>query len=63
METRLEPVEGIPGGGQLYVRGPNVMAGYLDAGGALEPPADGWHDTGDVVVDRRRRLDHASRAG
>jgi acyl-[acyl-carrier-protein]-phospholipid O-acyltransferase/long-chain-fatty-acid--[acyl-carrier-protein] ligase len=48
METRLEPVEGIPGGGKLYVRGPNVMAGYLTERG-LEPLSDGWHDTGDVV--------------
>ncbi|MGZ6014540.1 MAG: AMP-binding protein [Phenylobacterium sp.] len=49
METRVEPVEGIPGGGKLLVRGPNVMAGYLTADGRIEPPADGWHDTGDVV--------------
>ncbi|MFI4966111.1 MAG: AMP-binding protein [Caulobacterales bacterium] len=49
VETRLEPVVGIPGGGKLYVRGPNVMAGYLTPGGGVEPPADGWHDTGDVV--------------
>jgi acyl-[acyl-carrier-protein]-phospholipid O-acyltransferase / long-chain-fatty-acid--[acyl-carrier-protein] ligase len=48
IETRLEPVEGIPGGGKLYVRGPNIMAGYLTAAG-LEAPIDGWHDTGDVV--------------
>ena len=28
------------------------MAGYLraDAPGVLEPPADGWHDTGDIVT-------------
>ena len=49
IETRLEPVEGIPGGGKLLVRGPNVMAGYLKADGGIEPPAGGWHDTGDVV--------------
>ena len=49
VETRLEPVNGIPGGGQLFVRGPNVMAGYLAADGTVEPPVDGWHDTGDVV--------------
>jgi acyl-[acyl-carrier-protein]-phospholipid O-acyltransferase/long-chain-fatty-acid--[acyl-carrier-protein] ligase len=49
METRLEPVEGIKGGGKLYVRGPNVMAGYLGPAGEIEPPVDGWHDTGDVV--------------
>jgi acyl-[acyl-carrier-protein]-phospholipid O-acyltransferase / long-chain-fatty-acid--[acyl-carrier-protein] ligase len=49
MEVRLEPVEGIPGGGRLYVRGPNVMAGYLRADGGVDAPEDGWHDTGDVV--------------
>jgi acyl-[acyl-carrier-protein]-phospholipid O-acyltransferase/long-chain-fatty-acid--[acyl-carrier-protein] ligase len=49
METRLEPVEGIERGGRLYVRGPNIMAGYLDESGRLEAPEGGWHDTGDVV--------------
>jgi acyl-[acyl-carrier-protein]-phospholipid O-acyltransferase/long-chain-fatty-acid--[acyl-carrier-protein] ligase len=49
VEYKLEPVEGIPGGGKLYVRGPNVMSGYLNPGGGIEPPVDGWHDTGDVV--------------
>jgi acyl-[acyl-carrier-protein]-phospholipid O-acyltransferase/long-chain-fatty-acid--[acyl-carrier-protein] ligase len=50
VEARLEPMEGIPVGGRLHVRGPNVMAGYLAPGGGLEPPRDGWHDTGDVVA-------------
>jgi acyl-[acyl-carrier-protein]-phospholipid O-acyltransferase/long-chain-fatty-acid--[acyl-carrier-protein] ligase len=50
METRIEPVEGIPLGGRLHVRGPNIMAGYLNEAGVLEPPPDGWHDTGDVVI-------------
>ncbi len=49
IEPRLEPVEGIDRGGRLFVRGPNIMAGYLDAEGELEPPHDGWHDTGDIV--------------
>ena len=49
LEVRIEPVEGIGRGGRLLVRGPNVMAGYLNERGDLEPPADGWHDTGDVV--------------
>jgi acyl-[acyl-carrier-protein]-phospholipid O-acyltransferase/long-chain-fatty-acid--[acyl-carrier-protein] ligase len=49
METRLEPVQGIPGGGKMLVRGPNVMSGYLRADGGVDPPTDGWHDTGDVV--------------
>jgi len=50
MEWRLEPVEGIAGGGRLHIRGPNVMVGYLKPGAAddLEPLPDGWHDTGDI---------------
>jgi acyl-[acyl-carrier-protein]-phospholipid O-acyltransferase/long-chain-fatty-acid--[acyl-carrier-protein] ligase len=50
MEHRLEPVEGVTDGGRLFVRGPNVMRGYLN------PEADakfkelrGWYDTGDIV--------------
>ena len=52
IETRLEPVSGVKEGGRLYVRGANVMAGYLRANnpGVLEPPEDGWHDTGDIVT-------------
>lgn len=49
IETKIVPVEGIPTGGRLFVRGANVMAGYLDENGVVEPLADGWHDTGDVV--------------
>jgi acyl-[acyl-carrier-protein]-phospholipid O-acyltransferase/long-chain-fatty-acid--[acyl-carrier-protein] ligase len=49
VEARLEAVPGIPGGGRLFVRGPNIMAGYLAPDGGIEPPVDGWHDTGDVV--------------
>ena len=51
MEARLEPVEGIPGAGRLFLRGPNIMLGYIrpDAPGKIVPPEDGWHDTGDVV--------------
>jgi acyl-[acyl-carrier-protein]-phospholipid O-acyltransferase/long-chain-fatty-acid--[acyl-carrier-protein] ligase len=52
MEARLEKVEGVDEGGRLYVRGPNVMLGYLkvDNPGVLDPPAEGWHDTGDIVT-------------
>ncbi|UHC18061.1 acyl-[ACP]--phospholipid O-acyltransferase [Methylobacterium currus] len=52
MEARLEPVPGVSEGGRLFVRGPNVMLGYLRAEnpGVLEAPAEGWHDTGDIVT-------------
>jgi acyl-[acyl-carrier-protein]-phospholipid O-acyltransferase / long-chain-fatty-acid--[acyl-carrier-protein] ligase len=51
MQARLEPVEGIPGAGRLFVKGPNVMLGYIkpENPGVIHPPEDGWHDTGDVV--------------
>ncbi len=49
METKVVPVPGINRGGRLLVRGPNVMAGYLNQPDLIEPPEDGWHDTGDVV--------------
>jgi acyl-[acyl-carrier-protein]-phospholipid O-acyltransferase/long-chain-fatty-acid--[acyl-carrier-protein] ligase len=52
IETRLEPIEGITAGARLWLRGPNVMAGYLLAEdpGRLQPPQDGWYDTGDIVA-------------
>ena len=52
IEVELVPVEGIDQGGTLRVRGPNVMRGYFSADrpGVLQPPPEGWHDTGDVVT-------------
>jgi acyl-[acyl-carrier-protein]-phospholipid O-acyltransferase/long-chain-fatty-acid--[acyl-carrier-protein] ligase len=52
MEAKLEKVEGVEEGGRLLVRGPNVMLGYLRASnpGVLDPPPEGWHDTGDIVT-------------
>ena len=51
MEIRLEPVPGIEDGARLFVKGANVMLGYLRAEnpGVIEPLKDGWHDTGDIV--------------
>ena len=52
IEARLEKVEGVEEGGRLYVRGPNIMLGYLrtDKPGVLEKPPEGWYDTGDIVA-------------
>ncbi len=51
IEVRLEPVEGIPTGGRLWLKGPNIMRGYMthDRPGELQPLEDGWHDSGDIV--------------
>jgi acyl-[acyl-carrier-protein]-phospholipid O-acyltransferase/long-chain-fatty-acid--[acyl-carrier-protein] ligase len=50
MEYRLEKVEGVEEGGRLFVRGPNVMAGYLNADANAQFKAlNGWYDTGDIV--------------
>ncbi len=51
MEWRIDPVDGILEGGRLFLRGPNVMRGYLSADDpqTIEPLVGGWHDTGDIV--------------
>ncbi len=56
MRHYLEPVDGIAEGGELVVRGPNVMLGYLFHGsdGEIIPPwtereGAGWYATGDIV--------------
>lgn len=55
IEAKLVAVPGITSGGELHVRGPNMMSGYYryEAPGVLEPPhsvlGPGWHDMGDVV--------------
>jgi len=51
IEAKLEAIPGIDQGGRLWVKGNNIMLGYLRAEnpGVLEPVNDGWHDTGDIV--------------
>ena len=50
MEYKLEPVEGVTDGGRFFVRGPNVMKGYLNADANAKFLAlGGWYDTGDIV--------------
>ena len=51
IQHKIVPVDGIKNGGELWVKGPNVMLGYIhpDKPGVLEPLKDGWYHTGDVV--------------
>ena len=51
IQHRLEPVDGVHRGGRLWLKGDNIMLGYLRITypGVVEPPADGWYDTGDIV--------------
>ena len=51
ISAQILPVEGVERGGRLLVKGPNVMLGYIlpELPGVIQPPADGWHDTGDIV--------------
>ena len=48
IEWRLDPVPGIDSGGNLVVRGPNLMEGYLLYEQGFRP-VEGWYATGDVV--------------
>ncbi|WP_415908861.1 AMP-binding protein [Oleiharenicola sp. Vm1] len=50
VEWRLEPVAGVAEGGQLFVRTPAMMKGYLnpDANARFQA-LGGWYDTGDIA--------------
>lgn len=56
IETKLKLITGIKKGGELIIRGGNVMAGYLfaDNPGQLITPEyngeEGWYSTGDIVT-------------
>ncbi len=51
IQHKIEKVDGIATGGELCVKGPNIMIGYIlaDNPGVLVPLKDGWYHTGDVV--------------
>ena len=57
MTQRLEPVEGIPNAGRLFVKGPNVMLGYMSRRRARRHRAA----AGRLARHRRRRLDRRGR--
>ena len=53
IEHRLIDVDGLIEGGELAVKGPNIMLGYLNENGGISPTSGklglGWYDTGDIV--------------
>ena len=50
MDYKFEPVEGVAEGGRLWVRGPNIMRGYLNPEANEKFLAgNGWYDTGDIA--------------
>ncbi len=51
IEYKLLEVEGIKQGGNLCVRGDNIMLGYMyhNQPNVLVPPHEGWHELGDIV--------------
>jgi acyl-[acyl-carrier-protein]-phospholipid O-acyltransferase/long-chain-fatty-acid--[acyl-carrier-protein] ligase len=51
IQWRIEPIDGLERGGRLWIKGPNVMLGYVrfEQPGVLQPPPDGWYDTGDIA--------------
>ncbi|MBF0445334.1 MAG: AMP-binding protein [Magnetococcales bacterium] len=56
IEYKIMPVVGINEGGLLFVKGVNIMQGYLEMGGGGKPSmpknelGPEWYDSGDVVV-------------
>lgn len=51
MECKIKKIDGVEKGGELILRGGNVMLGYLREKnpGVIEPLKDGWYETGDIV--------------
>ena len=51
IEHQIKPVDGLEHGGRLWVKGPNLMQGYIkhDKPNHIHPLPKGWHDTGDIV--------------
>jgi len=54
IEYFLKKINGVEEGGRLFVKGPNIMLGYMNNSGFITSTSspelgDGWCDTGDVV--------------
>lgn len=50
VEARIEPQPGVESGGRLWLRGPNLMKGYVNPdANAKFLEGKGWYDTGDIA--------------
>lgn len=49
IEYKIRDIENINYGGELLVKGPNIMIGYLDDNGEVVTVKDDWYNTGDIV--------------
>ena len=50
IEWKLEKIDGVADGGRLFVRGPNIMKGYLNREANEHfQSLGGWYDTGDIA--------------
>ena len=59
IDAKIEPVDGIEHGGRLFIKGPNIMLGYLksDQPGLIQPVKNHWYDTGDIAhIDQEKYL-------
>ncbi|MEQ1705735.1 MAG: AMP-binding protein [Rickettsiales bacterium] len=64
IECKLEPITGMERGGRLFIKGPNVMLGYIkaDKPGVVQSQGE-WYDTGDIVeIDENGFITIAGRA-
>lgn len=51
VEYKIEAIEGVTEGGRLFVRGPNIMKGYVNPDANEKFKAlNGWYDTGDIAT-------------
>ena len=65
MECKIKKIEGVEKGGELILKGGNVMLGYLRESnpGIIEPLKDGWYETGDIVeIDEKGFIEIKGRA-
>ncbi len=51
IQYQIKKIEGVNKGGELWVKGDNIMLGYINSNYSdkIERPLNGWYQTGDIV--------------